>query len=139
MAKLNGSIPPELLEAENKLKSNLARTDEFLKKHRKVFEQFEDLVNERNSGIDECKKMVKQAKCSTDLFKANSAKNTQYDPEQFMERFGSEMLVSCCKVMGNKVKAHVQTGQLDQDDVEDTVVEDEPTIRITGPDKWVVG
>lgn len=139
MAKLNGSIPPELLEAENKLKDNLTRTDEFLKRHRKVFEQFEDLVNERNAGIDECKKMAKQAKCSTDLFKANTASNTHYDSERFLELFGSEMLVACSKVMGNKVKAHIQTGQLDKDDVDGTIVEDEPTIRVTGPDKWVIG
>lgn len=138
MAKLNGSIPPELFEAENKLKDNISRTEAFLNRHRKVFEQFQDLVNERNAGIDECSKLCKASQCSTDLFKANSAKNTKYDAERFLEKFGPEVLAGCCNVVGKKVKAHVETGQMSQDDVNDTIFEDEPTIRIKGPSKWVI-
>ena len=138
MAKLNGNIPPELMKAESELKETISRTEAFINKHRKVFEQFQDLVNERNAGIEECSKMCKQNKCSTELFQASMAKNVKYDAKQFLEKFGPETLAECCNVVAKKVNARIETGQLKADEVDEAIYEDKPTMRVRGPSKWVI-
>ena len=137
--KVNGNIPKELYDAEQKLKQTLDATDAFVQEHSDVFGQFEELVNTRNERIEECKKLCKRHQSSTDLFKTNVAKKKVYEPESFRKVLGPSKLVKVCEVSSKKVKAMVDSGVIQEAVLDDVEVEVKETVRVTGvPKKWEI-
>jgi hypothetical protein len=137
--KVNGDIPKELYDAEQKLRQTLDATDAFVQENSAVFEQFEELVNTRNERIEECKKLCKRHQASTDLFKTNVAKKTVYDPESFRKVFGPSKLVKVCEIPTKRVKAMVESGLILETDLEKVDAEVKETVRVTGvPKKWEI-
>lgn len=132
-------IPPELLKTEERLKKNVEATEALMEEHRAVFAQLDDLVNTRNDLIDEGKSICKRHKCSTDLFKTNTAASTEYDPQAFRDEFGPKKLLDACELKPKKVKAMVEAGLLDAERLKKAEREGKETVRVTPRYKpWVV-
>jgi CII-binding regulator of phage lambda lysogenization HflD len=137
---LDNNIPRELLEVEKRLQENVDVTDSFIKRHRKVFEEFQHLADERNACIEEGKKLAKTHGCSTDLFKANESTRVVYDPDSFRDVFGPKKLAQACQVSATKVRAMVESGVLDKDKLDEVESENKVTNRVTPKYKpWDLG
>lgn len=137
---LDNNIPRELLEVEKRLQENVDITDSFIKRNRKVFEEFQHLADERNACIEEGKKLSKMHGCSTDLFKTNEAKRVVYDPDSFREVFGPKKLAQSCDISTKKVKAMVESGVLDTQKLQEVDSKETTTIRVTPKYKpWDLG
>ena len=137
---LDNNIPRELLEVEKRLQENIDVTDSLIKRHRKVFEEFQHLADERNACIEEGKKLSKTHECSTDLFKTNKATRVVYDPDSFREVFGTKKLAKVCDVSTKKVKAMVESGILAQEQLDKVESEKKESIRVTPKHKpWDLG
>ena len=131
MAKLNGNIPPELIEVQKRLEENVQLMDGMIKKNGKVFEQFQHLVRERNACIVEGKKLAAQHRCTTDVFSSNEAEKVEYDPDSFREVFGPKKLAQACQLNSKKLKAMVETGIIEQTRLDEVDNEVKNTIRVT--------
>lgn len=137
---LDNNIPRELLEVEKRLQENVEVTQSLIKRHRKVFDEFQHLADERNACIEEGKKLAKQHGCSTDLFKSNEATRVVYDPESFRDVFGPKKLAQACEVSSKKVKAMVESGMLDAEKLTAVASKEMTTVRVTPKYKpWDLG
>lgn len=139
MKNNTNGIPPELLKVEERLKKNIDATKAFFNENPNLFQQLQDLINTRNELIEEGKSLCKRHKCSTEMFKANTAKTVVYDPASFRDVFGPKKLADACEIKNKVVEAMVVAGTLDPQRLAEVQSEEKETVRVTPKVKpWVV-